>query len=92
MPPQPPSSQDRPIDQPHVPDGSSLLALFGMALAMPVVMWALIDPVRIVGIAAVVCAVVVFVRAARQFHRTDGAFHVPGTGFDVKITVSHSGR
>lgn len=92
MPPQPPTSQDRPTEYPYAPDGASLLVMLGMALAMPVVLWALADPVRIVGIAAVVGAVVLLVRGARRFHRADGAFHVPGTGFDVEISVHHSTR
>lgn len=92
MPPQPPTPQDRPIEYPYTPDTSSLLVMFGMALAMPVVLWALAEPVRAVGIVAVVCAAVVFVRAARQFHRADHAFHVPGTGIDVEISVHRSSR
>ncbi len=92
MPPQPPTPQDRPIEYPLTPDTSSLLVLFGMALAMPVVLWVLAEPVRAVGIAAVVGATVLLVRAARRFHRADHAFHVPGTGVDIEISVHRSSR
>lgn len=92
MPPQPPTSQDRPTDYPLTPDTTSLLVLFGMALAMPAVLWALVEPARLVGIAALVGAVVLLVRGMRRFHRADGAFHVPGTGFDVEISVHRSTR
>lgn len=92
MPPQPPTTQDRPVDYPLAHDTSSLLVMFGMALAFPVVLWALAEPVRAVGIAAVVGATVLLVRAARRFHRADHAFHVPGTGVDIEITVSRSAR
>ncbi|RRJ31288.1 hypothetical protein [Halocatena pleomorpha] len=92
MPPQPPSSQNRPTDYPLVYDTPSLLALFGLALTAPLVLWALADPVRIAGIATVVCAVVLFVRGARRVHRADRAFHVPGTGFDVEISVRRTSQ
>lgn len=90
MPPQPPTSQNRPMDYPLTPDTSSLLVLFGIAIATPLVLWVLAEPVRAVGIVALVCAAVVFVRAARRFLRADHAFHVPGTGFDVEISVRRS--
>lgn len=92
MPPQPPTSQDRPVDYPLVHDTSSLLGMFGMALALPIVLWALAEPVRVVGIAAVIGAVIVLARVARRVHRANKAFHVPGTGFDIEITVSRSAR
>lgn len=90
IPQQPHTPQDRPVEYPLHHDTSSLLVLFGMALITPVVLWAVVNPIRAVGIAVFLGAVFVLARVGRRVRRGDHAFHVPGTRFDVEIRVRRS--
>lgn len=91
IPQQPLTPQYRPIEYPLHPDTSSLLVLFGMAFVTPIVLWALDDPIRVVGLAVLVGTVGVLARVVRRVRRDD-VVHVPGTRFDVEIRVHRSGH
>lgn len=92
-PQQPLSEQDRPSDYPTTVTSQSLLMAVGLVVAVPTILWAIEEPVRVIGLAAVIAVGVGFTRIANRV-RQEGysTVHVPGTGFDIEIAVTHPNR
>lgn len=89
----PRSEQDRPSEYPTTVTSQSLLMAVGLVVAVPTALWAIEEPVRLVGLAAVIAIGVGFIRLATRFYQEGhSTFHVPGTGVDIEIAVTHPNR
>ncbi|MFC6961371.1 hypothetical protein [Halocatena marina] len=86
---QPLLAQNSSSDYPASLDTGSLSVSFGLIVAVPTILWALDDPTRLVGLAAVIGLCTVFIRLANRFRRSGRqTFHVPGTELDVEVAVT----